>query len=117
VATLENQLLMMLNTTVAADGWAKRTRSASRRSKRNRRRERGNSSAHPVKSARSAQRLCPREQPQGGLGNALLRKLCADADIAGNALFLMPDGGDDAETARLERWYATHGFERIQGDP
>jgi N-acetylglutamate synthase-like GNAT family acetyltransferase len=59
----------------------------------------------------------PEGKRKAGLGNALLRKLCADADIAGNALFLMPDGGDDAETARLERWYATHGFERIQGDP
>ena len=59
----------------------------------------------------------PENNRKAGLGNALLRKLCADADIAGNALFLMPDGGDDAETARLERWYATHGFERIQGDP
>ena len=53
----------------------------------------------------------PENSRKAGLGNALLRKLCADADIAGNALFLMPDG------ARLERWYETHGFERIQDDP
>ena len=53
----------------------------------------------------------PENNRKAGLGNALLRKLCADADIAGNALFLMPDG------ARLERWYETHGFERIQDDP
>ena len=59
----------------------------------------------------------PENNRKAGLGNALLRKLCADADIAGNALFLMPDGSDDAETARLERWYATHGFERIQDEP
>jgi N-acetylglutamate synthase-like GNAT family acetyltransferase len=59
----------------------------------------------------------PEERRKAGLGNALMRKLCADADIAGNALFLMPEGADDADTARLERWYATHGFERIQDEP
>lgn len=59
----------------------------------------------------------PENSRKAGLGNALMRKLCADADIAGNALFLMPDGSDEDETARLERWYATHGFERIQDDP
>ena len=53
----------------------------------------------------------PENSRKAGLGNALMRKLCADADIARNALFLMPDG------ARLERWYETHGFERIQDDP
>jgi N-acetylglutamate synthase-like GNAT family acetyltransferase len=59
----------------------------------------------------------PEGKRKAGLGNALLRKLCADADIAGNALFLMPEGADDADTARLERWYAAHGFERIQDEP
>jgi N-acetylglutamate synthase-like GNAT family acetyltransferase len=53
----------------------------------------------------------PENSRKAGLGNALMRKLCADADIAGNALFLNPD------SARLERWYETHGFERIQDDP
>ena len=53
----------------------------------------------------------PETRRKAGLGNALMRKLCADADIAGNALFLNPD------SARLERWYETHGFERIQDEP
>ena len=59
----------------------------------------------------------PEGSRKSGLGNALLRKICSDADISGNALFLMPDGSDDAETERLERWYSTHGFERIQDAP
>jgi N-acetylglutamate synthase-like GNAT family acetyltransferase len=59
----------------------------------------------------------PENRRKEGLGNALMRKLCADADIAGNALFLMPDGADDADTARLEGWYSVHGFVRIQDDP
>lgn len=59
----------------------------------------------------------PENSRKAGLGNALVRKLCADADIAGNALFLMPEGADDADTARLERWYSMHGFERIQDNP
>jgi N-acetylglutamate synthase-like GNAT family acetyltransferase len=53
----------------------------------------------------------PENSRKAGLGNAIMRKLCADADIAGNALFLNPD------SARLERWYKTHGFERIQDEP
>jgi N-acetylglutamate synthase-like GNAT family acetyltransferase len=59
----------------------------------------------------------PETRRKAGLGNALMRKLCADADIAGNALFLMPDGETDADTARLEGWYSVHGFVRIQDDP
>ena len=59
----------------------------------------------------------PENSRKAGLGNALMRKLCADADIAGNALFLMPDGETDADTARLEGWYSVHGFVRIQDDP
>lgn len=59
----------------------------------------------------------PENNRKAGLGNALMRKLCADADIAGNALFLRPEGADDADTARLERWYAAHGFYRIQDNP
>ena len=59
----------------------------------------------------------PEGKRKAGLGNALMRKLCADADIAGNALFLMPDGETDADTARLEGWYSVHGFVRIQDEP
>jgi N-acetylglutamate synthase-like GNAT family acetyltransferase len=59
----------------------------------------------------------PETSRKAGLGNALMRKLCADADIAGNALFLMPDGETDADTARLEGWYSVHGFVRIQDEP
>jgi N-acetylglutamate synthase-like GNAT family acetyltransferase len=59
----------------------------------------------------------PENSRKSGLGNALMRKLCADADIAGNTLFLMPEGACDADTDRLERWYAAHGFERVQDEP
>ena len=53
----------------------------------------------------------PESKRKAGLGNALMRKICADADIAGHALFLMPD------SERLSRWYSAHGFERVQDNP
>ena len=98
--------------TELAGGWAERARGLSRRGKRNCRREPGNAAAHTRKGARIAQRLCPGEQARkAGLGNALMRKICADADIAGHALFLMPD------SERLSRWYSAHGSRRVQDDP
>ena len=59
--------------------------------------------------------MVPADKRGKGCGEKLLCKICSDADIAGNALFLMIDDTDSL--GRLRVWYERHGFECVQTDP
>ena len=46
-----------------------------------------------------------------GLGTKLLKSVCKEADLDGTTLILMPDSD------KLEKWYNTHDFKRVQDEP
>jgi len=46
-----------------------------------------------------------------GQGTQLLRKVCIEADKDGMTLILMPD------TDKLEKWYTSFNFNRVQDSP
>lgn len=54
------------------------------------------------------------DNPGNGEADALLDKICVEADNTKTALMLMVDSGDKE---RLANWYIRHGFAPIQAQP
>lgn len=68
---------------------------------------------------RTRELLAVRSEDQGnGDATGLLCMVCHEADKAGLALLVQVDPFDEGlEKGELQRWYASHGFERIQREP
>lgn len=62
---------------------------------------------------------CDPDHRRQGYGTDLMRKACADADIAGITLLLSVDPGSDSDMTltQLASWHAKFGFQIIQPAP
>lgn len=59
------------------------------------------------------------ENPRKGHATALMYSVCAEADVSGIVLILMPRPFGDGEMSagQLEKWYGRFGFVTVQTDP
>lgn len=57
------------------------------------------------------------ENRNKGYAKALLTHICAKADYEQFAILLEPKSNEDIETSSLVKFYAKHGFERLQKEP